>query len=132
MSSMYRENIVDHFKNPTHKGELTDYTIKFHDSNPLCGDDITVFVSVDENNVVREARFIGEGCAISLASADMLMESIEGMKLEDVMNLSQDDIKALLGIPLTPVRLKCAILGLKVLQAGVTLHLKEKEKESSK
>ena len=94
-----------------------DYT--YEDDNPLCGDRIRIDVRVDAQNRVTEAAFSGQGCAISQASADLLTESIVGKTLDEVKELSKDDILELLGIALGPVRLKCALLSLKVLKAGI-------------
>jgi nitrogen fixation NifU-like protein len=119
MDDLYREIIIEHYKNPSYRGRLDPHDIFFEDSNPLCGDHIQVELCVDENGAVSDARFDGHGCAISQASADLLMESIIGKSLEDVKKLKAQDILDLLGIELGPVRLKCALLSLKVLKAGV-------------
>jgi nitrogen fixation NifU-like protein len=119
MDDFYRELIIDHYKNPQHRGELDPHDISFEDDNPLCGDHIRVDLRLDETDHVTEAVFTGHGCAISQASADLLMESILGKSLEDVKKLNRDDILEMLGIDLGPVRLKCALLSLKVLKAGV-------------
>ncbi len=119
MDDLYREIIIDRYKNPLYRGELEPNDITFEDDNPLCGDHIRIDLRVDENDVVSEAAFQGHGCAISQASADLLIESIVGKSLEDVRQLSKEDVLDLLGIELGPVRLKCALLSLKVLKAGV-------------
>ncbi len=119
MDDLYREVIIDRYKNPQYRGTLEPHDITFEDDNPLCGDHIRVDLRVDENGVVTEALFNGHGCAISQASADMLMEMVVGKKLEDVKALSKDDLLDVLGLELGPVRLKCALLSLKVLKAGV-------------
>ncbi len=127
MSSMYRQLIVDRYKAPLFKGKLDNADIHFHDANPLCGDEIEVFVRLDDEGKIKEAKFDGTGCAISQASVDLLLEGIEGMTPDEVMGLDADFIKEMLNIPLTPVRLKCALLGLKVLQAGILIHKKKQE-----
>ena len=119
MDDLYREVIIDHYKNPRMKGKLDPHDYSYEDDNPLCGDRIRVDLRVDEDDKITEALFSGEGCAISQASADMLTESIVGMSLAEVKNLSKEDILELLGIELGPVRLKCALLSLKVVKAGV-------------
>jgi nitrogen fixation NifU-like protein len=120
MDDLYRELIVEHYKNPGYKGELDPHDISFEDENPLCGDHIRVDLRVDDEDRVVDAAFSGHGCAISLASADLLMESIIGKPLEEIKQLSKQDILEMLGLPeLGPVRLKCALLSLKVLKAGV-------------
>ncbi len=119
MDDLYRELIIDRYKNPLYKGRLDPHDITFEDENPLCGDHIRVDLRVDEQGIVKEAAFDGHGCAISQASADLLLESIVGKPLEEVKQLDKQDVLDLLGIELGPVRLKCALLSLKVLKAGV-------------
>jgi len=118
MDDFYRELIIDRYQNPHFRGELNPNDITFEDSNPLCGDELRIDLRVNENDQIVEAAFSGRGCAISLASADMLLEFVQGKSLEDVKRLSKEDILELLGIELGPVRLKCALLSLKVLKAG--------------
>lgn len=119
MDDLYREVILDHYKNPGYRGELDPHDITFEDENPLCGDHIRIDLRVDEQGVITEAAFSGHGCAISQASADLLLESIIGKNVDEVKSLTKDDILEMLGIELGPVRLKCALLSLKVLKAGV-------------
>ena len=119
MDDLYREVIIEHYKNPGYRGHLDPHDIKFEDNNPLCGDHIEVTLRTDEHGNVADARFDGHGCAISQASADLLIESIIGKPLEEVKELNKEHILDMLGIDLGPVRLKCALLSLKVLKAGV-------------
>jgi nitrogen fixation NifU-like protein len=119
MDDLYRELIIEHYKNPGFRGELDPADISYEDENPLCGDHIRIDIRLDENKIVKEAAFSGHGCAISLASADLLLESIINKNIEDVKKLTKQDILDLLGIELGPVRLKCALLSLKVVKAGV-------------
>lgn len=119
MDDLYREVIIEHYKNPSYRGKLDPHDISFADNNPLCGDHIQIDLRVDSNSIVTEAMFDGHGCAISQASADLLMETIIGKPLEEVKKLNKQDILDMLGIDLGPVRLKCALLSLKVLKAGV-------------
>ena len=119
MDDLYREIIIEHYKNPSFRGHLDPNDISFADNNPLCGDHIEINLRVDANGSVTDARFDGHGCAISQASADLLMESVIGKSLDDIKGLNKQDILDLLGIELGPVRLKCALLSLKVLKAGV-------------
>jgi nitrogen fixation NifU-like protein len=119
MDDLYREVIIEHYKNPSYRGKLDPHDISFADNNPLCGDHIQIDLRVDADGKVAEARFDGHGCAISQASADLLMESIIGKPVEEVKQLNKDFILEMLGIELGPVRLKCALLSLKVLKAGV-------------
>ncbi len=119
MDDLYREVIVERYKDPLYKGKLDPYDISFEDENPLCGDRIRIDLRVGADHVVKEAAFSGHGCAISQASADLLLESIIGKDIDDVKKLAKKDILDLLGIELGAVRLKCALLSLKVLKAGV-------------
>ena len=119
MDDLYRELIVDRYKNPQYRGSLDPHDIAFEDDNPLCGDHIKIELRVDPQQRVSEAAFDGHGCAISQASADLLLESIQGKSLDEVKALTKEDVLEMLGLELGPVRLKCALLSLKVLKAGV-------------
>ncbi len=119
MDDLYREVIIEHYKNPGYRGTLEPNDISFEDENPLCGDHLKIDLRVDEKGNVSEAAFSGHGCAISQASADLLLESIIGKNVEDVKKLNKGNVLELLGIELGPVRLKCALLPLKILKAGV-------------
>ena len=119
MDDLYREQIIERYKNPQFRGHLDPNDIHFEDDNPLCGDHIEITIRVDGDDKVTEAAFEGKGCAISQASADLLVESIHGKSLEEVRQMNKEDVLDFLGIDLGPVRLKCALLSLKVLKAGV-------------
>jgi nitrogen fixation NifU-like protein len=119
MDDLYREVIIEHYKNPSYRGHLDPHDIQFADNNPLCGDHIEITLQTADDGTVKDARFDGHGCAISQASADLLIESIIGKPLDEVKQLKKEDITNMLGIELGPVRLKCALLSLKVLKAGV-------------
>jgi nitrogen fixation NifU-like protein len=118
MDDLYREVIIERYKNPAYKGTLEPADISFEDENPLCGDHIRIDLRVDDQGIVKEAAFSGHGCAISQASADLLLESIIGKSVEDIKKMGKEDVLDLLGIELGPVRLKCALLPLKVVKAG--------------
>lgn len=119
MDDLYREIIIDRYKNPLYRGNLDPHDISFEDDNPLCGDHIRVDLRTDDQGRVTEALFDGHGCAISQASADLLMEAVLGKTLDEVKAITKDDLLEMLGMDLGPVRLKCALLSLKVLKAGV-------------
>lgn len=119
MDDLYRELIIDRYKNPLYRGSLEPHDISFEDDNPLCGDHIRIDLRVNDRGLISDVAFDGHGCAISQASADLLLENILGQSLEDVKKLTKQDVLDLLGIELGPVRLKCALLSLKVLKAGV-------------
>jgi len=118
MDDLYRELIIDRYRNPQFKGSLDPHDISFEDDNPLCGDHIRIDLRLDGDNRVSEAAFDAKGCAISQASADLLVESVIGKTLDEVRSLTRDDLLELLGLELGPVRIKCALLSLKVLKAG--------------
>jgi nitrogen fixation NifU-like protein len=118
MEDLYREYILDHYQNPRNYGTLEDADISYQDDNPLCGDVIRIDLKLDDENRVSEVGFSGEGCAISQAAASMLTEEIVGKTLEEVKGIGKEDMLDMLGIQLGPVRIKCALLPLKVLKAG--------------
>jgi nitrogen fixation NifU-like protein len=118
MDDLYREIIIERYKSPQYRGELNPHDISFEDENPLCGDHLRIDLRVDDAGKVSEAAFSGHGCAISQASADLLLESVIGKTVDEVKHLSKEDVLDLLGIELGPVRLKCALLSLKVLKGG--------------
>lgn len=119
MDDLYREIIIERYKNPAYRGELDPHDISFEDENPLCGDHIKIDLRVDDSNVVTEAAFSGHGCAISQASADLLLEFVIGKSLDEIKSMKKEHLLELLGIELGPVRLKCALLPLKIIKAGV-------------
>ena len=118
MDALYREAILDHYRHPRRKGHLEDSDIHYHDTNPFCGDEITIELKV-EDGVVVDAAFSGNGCAISQATASMMMEEIVGKKVDELKEWDKEYILEMLGIDIGPVRLKCALLPLKALKAGV-------------
>ena len=119
MSSIYSEIILDYYRYPRNKGTLDHPQIHARDSNPLCGDVVEMQLQLDEKNSVKDVKFNGQGCAISQASASMLTELVKGKSLEDARKISKEDILSLIGGQLTAVRLKCALLSLKVLKTGI-------------
>jgi len=118
MDDLYRENILDHYRYPRNKGHIDNPDIQYHDVNPVCGDGLTLELKVEDDHIV-DVAFEGKGCAISQASASMLTEELVGKSLDEVKALDKDFILEMLGIEIGPVRLKCALLSLKVLKAGV-------------
>ncbi len=118
---MYQEVILQHYRAPRNFGPLDGADRVGEESNPLCGDHITVRLKVDpESHKIREVKFQGDGCAISVASASMLTEKLSGLTLDDAAHLGPDDVLKTLGIPLSPVRVKCALTGFVAL--GHALH----------
>ena len=119
--SMYREVILDHYKNPRGHGVIEGADAEAEGENPLCGDEIAIYVEfADDGETVADIKFRGSGCAISQASTSMLMEMVKGRKASEIAAMERDELLDELGIPLTPIRLKCALLGLGVLK--VALH----------
>jgi nitrogen fixation NifU-like protein len=121
VDDMYREVILDHYKNPRGHGVIEDADAHAEGLNPLCGDEVTIYVQFDEDGeTIDEVKFSGRGCAISQASTSMLMEMVKGRKADEIAALPKEELLEEIGIPLTPIRLKCALLGLGVLK--VALH----------
>ena len=114
---MYREYILDHYKNPRNFGRLEDADISHEENNPLCGDVIGMDFKVADG-VIEDVRFHGRGCAISQASASLLTERLKGMALDEARKIDKEDVLEELGIEISPARLKCALLSLKVLKVG--------------
>ena len=117
MADLYREEILDHSRNPRNFGEIEEPDFTFEDSNPLCGDRVRIDVKVD-HGIIADIKFSGRGCAISQAAASMLTEMVKGHAVEEIRELSAEDMLDELGIPISPARIKCALLGLKVLKSG--------------
>jgi len=118
MYDLYREYILDHYQNPRNYGEMEDPDISHEEYNPLCGDRLVFQLKLNNDRVV-DVKFYGEGCAISQASASMLTEVVAGKSVEELKAITKDDILEMLGIPIGPVRMKCALLSLKALKAGI-------------
>jgi len=123
-ADIYREIILDYYRNPRNLGRLEKFDIESRDTNPLCGDEIEIQIKVGEGQKIEEIKFLGKGCAISQASASMLTELAKGKQLGWVKQLSKEDVFRMLGNPdLGPSRVKCALLGMKVLKTGVYGYL---------
>lgn len=123
MSSIYTEIILDYYRHPRNKGQLENPQISAKDSNPLCGDVIEIQMVLDGNDTVKDVKYNGQGCAISQASASMLTEIVKGKSLDEVRKISKEDILSLIGGQLSAVRLKCALLSLKVMKTGLYSYL---------
>jgi nitrogen fixation NifU-like protein len=121
LESLYREVILDHYKNPRGHGVIEDADAEAEGQNPLCGDEVSIYVAFGEDGeTIDDVKFSGRGCAISQAATSMLMEMTKGRTAQQVAELDKDELLAEIGVPLTPVRLKCAMLGLTTLK--VALH----------
>lgn len=129
---IYREIILDHYRNPRNKGKLPGADVSIHDSNPLCGDEIDIHLKVDEDKI-KDVKFEGRGCAISQASASMLTEMVMGKPLTSIRDLSKDDILENIGLTsLGPARIKCALLSLKVLKLGMVKYYSDRDPDSAR
>jgi nitrogen fixation NifU-like protein len=129
---IYREIILDHYRNPRNKGKLPQADVSTHDSNPLCGDEIDIHLKVEQGKI-KDIKFEGRGCAISQASASMLTEMVMDKPLTAVKDLAKDDILENIGlINLGPARIKCALLSLKVLKMGMINYYTDKDPDSAK
>ena len=117
MESIYREEILEHYKRPHNWGHLDPYDLEFEDTNPLCGDELKVEIKVDADNKIEDLRFSGHGCAISQASASMTSDEIKGMSIDELLKLDRQYVLDLLGITISATRMKCALLTLKVSRA---------------
>ena len=118
MDELYRDQILDHYKRPHNFGRLDAFDLEFEDSNPFCGDEQHVFVKLDEEGRVAEVSFEGQGCAISTAATSLLTDELAGKTREELLSLPKEFVLELLGIEISATRLKCALLGLKVVKGA--------------
>lgn len=123
--NIYREKVLDHFKNPRNFGEIKDSTRSRHGENPSCGDSITIDVLI-KGDTIKDIKFSGEGCAIAISSTSMLSERIKGMKLTRIADITLKDVEKMLGISLNPARKNCAQLPLTIIKKIVLTELKKK------
>ena len=121
---MYQENILDHYKSPHNFGKMENATVNHHEKNPLCGDELDMFLVIDENKKIVDVKVYPTGCAISVASASMLSDEIKGKNIDEVKNMTKEQILEMLGIPISPVRLKCALLSLDTLKNSILIFEK--------
>ncbi|AKU06298.1 MULTISPECIES: Fe-S cluster assembly sulfur transfer protein SufU [Haloferax] len=132
-SDMYRQQIMDHYKNPRNHGRLESPTFTHTGENPSCGDTITMDVQLaDDGETIERVAFSGDGCAISQASASMLTQRLPGTTLSELAEMDTDDITEMLGVDISPMRIKCAVLARQVAQDGAKIHDGEIEIEQTK
>lgn len=127
----YYELILDHYKNPRNRGKIENPDAHAFDSNPYCGDEVEITIKLDEEKkTIREIRFLGRGCALSQASASILSEMVKGKSIEEVKNMTKEDLLRELGNPkLGPTRIKCALLSFKTLKLAIYSYLGKKLQE---
>jgi len=118
MDELYRDQILEHYKRPHNFGRLESFDLEFEDSNPFCGDEQHVFIRLDESDRVAEVSFEGQGCAISTAATSLLTDELVGKTRQELLELPKDYVLELLGIDISATRMKCALLGLKVVKGA--------------
>ncbi len=118
---MYREELLEHYRTPKNNGRIEKADVKYRDFNPVCGDEIEIFLKV-KNGKVSDIKFTGKGCAISQAAASILTEHIKGKKLEEIKKLSNEKMLGMLPVKVSHLRIKCGLLALKAAQKGLVIY----------
>jgi nitrogen fixation protein NifU and related proteins len=118
-SDIYRETLLEYYKNPENKRSIEKPDIHKQDNNPVCGDSVEIFIKLDEKKKIKEMSFQGTGCVISMVSAEMLCQEIIGKKLGEVQKMDREDILKMMNLKLTPTRIKCAMLPLVATKKGI-------------
>jgi nitrogen fixation protein NifU and related proteins len=118
MDELYRDQILEHYKRPHNFGRLEEYDLEHEDTNPFCGDEQHVYIKLDEQGRVAEVSFEGQGCAISTAATSLLTDELHGMSREELLRIPKQEVLDLLGIDISATRMKCAMLGIKVVKSA--------------
>jgi len=121
---MYQEQILDHYKNPRNTGIIKNATVHHHEKNPLCGDELDVYLLIDDDKNVADVKIQSHGCAISTASASMMTDKVKGKKIDKIRNLKKEDVLEMLGIPISAARLKCALLSMDTFKNAIVIFEK--------
>ena len=124
IEQMYQEQILDHYKNPRNAGVIGNATVHHHEKNPLCGDELDVYFLIDDDKNVADVKVQARGCAISTASASMMTDKVKGKNIEEINKMKKDDILEMLGIPISAVRLKCALLSMDTFKNAIVIFEK--------
>ncbi|MAG16022.1 SUF system NifU family Fe-S cluster assembly protein [Candidatus Woesearchaeota archaeon] len=122
---MYKEELLEHYREPQNYGEIKDTDVKYKDFNPVCGDEIEIYADI-KKGVIENVKFTGKGCAISQAAASILTEHIKSKKIEDVKKMSNEEVLELLPIKVSNLRIKCGLLALKAIQKGLLIYERKK------
>lgn len=126
---IYMEEILEHYKHPLNRGVMENADIHYHDANPLCGDEIDVFMKIDAEKKIMDVKTEGKGCAISQAAASMVTDAIKGKSIEDVRQMKKEFVFGLLNIQLSAIRVKCALLAFIAIKKGIYQYLGAKEND---
>ncbi len=124
IDQMYQEQILDHYKNPRNTGIIGNATVHHHEKNPLCGDELDVYLLIDDDKNIADVKIQARGCAISTASASMMADKIKGKNIDEIRKMKKEDVLEMLGIPISAARLKCAILSLDTFKNAIVIFEK--------